>query len=136
MADNMRDVGTVVVVNEEDKILVLRRSAKSRGKGFWNFPGGGIEEDESIEEGAIRELEEEASLTTSVGSLDSLGWISRGSLAIHFFITDDYEGEVEINWESDEFKWVTIEELDQLLFVGGGSLHPALVGMIKEFVED
>ncbi|MEM1319774.1 MAG: NUDIX hydrolase [Bacteroidota bacterium] len=43
----------------EDKVLLCRRAIEPR-LGFWNVPGGYLENGESVEEGAVREVMEEA----------------------------------------------------------------------------
>ena len=48
------------VVIHNGQILLMHR--RNRGKEYFTFPGGGIEEGESIEQAVIRELEEETSL--------------------------------------------------------------------------
>ena len=45
-------VGTIPLY--EDKILLCRRTIEPRS-GFWNFPAGFMENDETVEEGALRE---------------------------------------------------------------------------------
>lgn len=50
----------IVVFNNEGKVLLCRR------KGYpdaWQFPQGGIDEGETIEQAAVRELKEETSLS-------------------------------------------------------------------------
>lgn len=52
---------TLVYPLKKDKVLLIKKK-RGLGKGFWNGPGGKIEENEDIEEAAIRELEEETRL--------------------------------------------------------------------------
>jgi ADP-ribose pyrophosphatase YjhB (NUDIX family) len=53
------------VLQNRDKILVQRHPLLHK----FGFPGGGIEMDESISEGLIREYEEETGLKVKVGKL-------------------------------------------------------------------
>jgi 8-oxo-dGTP diphosphatase len=131
----LRSVGTVAVV-DEDKVLILQRSEDVNGGGWWNFPGGSIEEGESVEEGTVRELKEEASLLVDSSNLTEIGTLIREDLAVNFFITDQFSGEVKINWESDDYEWVTIDELDNYEFVGGGKLYPGILESIVAYMED
>jgi 8-oxo-dGTP diphosphatase len=131
----VNDVATVIVVNEDDEVLLLKRSDKvSGGRGMWNFPGGSVEEGEEESAGASRELEEEAGLSTDSSELRYLGMKSLGKRFLHFFITDKYSGEVKINWESSEFAWTKVDNFDNYLFVGGGNVHPQVVEAIKYFI--
>jgi ADP-ribose pyrophosphatase YjhB (NUDIX family) len=55
--------GTRVVVVDEDERVLLFRSFSDEGEPFWICPGGGIEDGETPEDGARRELREETGLT-------------------------------------------------------------------------
>lgn len=46
------------VVEDKDKFLMVQEGSEKR-YGLWNYPGGHLEEDENIIEGAIRETFEE-----------------------------------------------------------------------------
>lgn len=54
--------GVVAVIQEESKLLVIRRSHLVRAPNLLCFPGGGIEPGESIEEAMHREMMEELQL--------------------------------------------------------------------------
>lgn len=55
----------------EDKVLLCRRAIVPR-RGYWNVPSGYLENGESVEEGAIREVWEEAEATVEIDYLISL----------------------------------------------------------------
>ena len=50
---------TILPFVEEDRILLLKEYRHAIGKWMYEFPSGMIEESESIEEAAVRELKEE-----------------------------------------------------------------------------
>lgn len=129
-----KHVSTIIIV-DQNKILIQQRSKTSPGAGFWNFPGGGVEKDESIEAAAVRELKEEADLNVKEDDITYLGNYAGKHLIIHFFITREYTGEVNINKESDDYEWVTLQELPKYKFVGNRSLHPKLLKNIKDFMD-
>jgi mutator protein MutT len=131
---NLKEVATIVVL-EGEKFLILQRSTTSRGAGFWNFPGGSVEDDETEDLASVRELKEEADLDVNVEDIEFLGTLETSRLRIHFFITEVYSGTVTINKESDDFKWITMEELKDYLFVGGGSIHPDLIESIESYIK-
>jgi ADP-ribose pyrophosphatase YjhB (NUDIX family) len=57
-----------VIVEEEGKVLLLRRAIEPR-RGYWTFPGGYMEIDESVEECARRESREETGLELELAGL-------------------------------------------------------------------
>ncbi len=52
----------IVIVDEQKRILLQKRS----DNGLWGLPGGLLELDETIEEGAIREVFEETNLNVKI----------------------------------------------------------------------
>jgi 8-oxo-dGTP diphosphatase len=46
------------VILQNDKVLMVKQHVK-RGDIVWNFPGGGIEKEETPEEACVREVKEE-----------------------------------------------------------------------------
>jgi len=121
-------VSAVIVFDRKrERFLILRRSSICRSPGLWNFPGGSLDEGECYEEAGARELFEESSLETSPDSLTYLSTLVQGKLIIKIFSTDDFSGEVSINKESSDFKWIDISEFQDYNFVGGGEIHPVIL---------
>ena len=59
-------VGLVIVLDSQERVLLLKRSEEvGYGANRWSIPGGHIQEDETFEEGAIRETKEETNLEVS-----------------------------------------------------------------------
>lgn len=62
-----RPAGRVVLLDEHNRILLCQAEDPSFDiPSLWITPGGGLEEGESYEEGALRELAEETGLTNVV----------------------------------------------------------------------
>ncbi len=62
MTNNRPKVGVAVIVIKDKKVLLGKRKNVPIGKGTWGFPGGHLEENESFEAGAKREVMEEAGM--------------------------------------------------------------------------
>lgn len=60
----------VAVVNED--ILIARRPDDKHQGGLWEFPGGKVEANESVESALIRELDEEVALPISAEHISPL----------------------------------------------------------------
>lgn len=99
-------VGMVIILDSQERALLLKRSEEvGYAANRWSIPGGHIQEDETYEEGAIREIEEETQL--EVSNLEHIK--SRGRL--HFFVAHGFSGKLKINFEHTDSAWVTHEDL-------------------------
>ena len=116
----LKTVGIVACLNDEQQFLVIRRSNVDDRAGEWTMPGGHIDdEDMSIEAGAVRELKEEAGLVCKISDLTYLGV---PKLDKYMFMTQKWTGEVNVDKpnpktgdvEHDAFKWLTIDEIKEL----------------------
>tara|TARA_Y100001963_G_C6454109_1_gene297193 strand:- start:15 stop:470 length:456 start_codon:yes stop_codon:yes gene_type:complete len=116
----LKTVGIVVCLNDEQQFLIIRRSNIDERAGQWTMPGGHIDdEDGSIEAGTVRELEEEANLVCKISNLRYLGKKGKNK---HYFLTQKWSGSVNIDKpnpktneiEHDDYKWVTIEEIKEI----------------------
>lgn len=54
-------------IEEEGKVLLAKRRSDDELGGFWEFPGGGLEEGEDLRDCLRRELQEELGITVEVG---------------------------------------------------------------------
>lgn len=79
-----RKQGIACMVFNEKLELLLGTRLSERGKGTWSFPGGKIEENETIIEAAKRELKEETGLEAVV------------VIPVNF--TEDYIPETQEHW--------------------------------------
>ena len=72
----MKIVGTAIIVNDRQEILIGQRPEGKDLAGLWEFPGGKIEEGESKEEALVREIKEELNADIKVDdfALDSKTW--------------------------------------------------------------
>lgn len=61
----MREVVKVIVRNDRGEMLLLRRSEYDTHAGYWETPGGGVNEKEYLCDAALREVEEESGLKVS-----------------------------------------------------------------------
>lgn len=98
--------------------LAAQRPEGHPQAGYWEFPGGKVEEGESLEEALARELAEELSLSIRRPQL----WrtvdhdYAFRSVRLYFFHVTEFSGEPVSN-EGQTFQWVTPQEALQLPFL-------------------
>jgi len=64
---NTKRVRAVAVIVNNDKVLLMHRI--KNGKEYYVFPGGGVEDGETVEQAVLREVQEETSLEVKVKKL-------------------------------------------------------------------
>lgn len=75
----------VVAVDGPTSVLVIKRAYRGRNAGQWALPGGRVDDGETVEQAALRELHEELGLSAS--SADLLGRLDDFPAASGFVIT-------------------------------------------------
>src|SRR3990167_4664607 len=104
---------TLCMVCRDGEVL-LGMKKRGFGEGRWNGFGGKVEEDETVEEAAVRELEEEVGL--KLKEMNQLGILEFSFendpkiLEVHIFKINDFLGEPR---ESEEMKpqWFKFDEV-------------------------
>jgi mutator protein MutT len=98
------------VVEREGRYLVGRRPRQKRHGGLWEFPGGKLDEGESIADAAERELDEELGLTVTEMGRRLLAIEDEGSPFVIEFHAVHVEGSA-IAHEHEELGWFSALEL-------------------------
>jgi ADP-ribose pyrophosphatase YjhB (NUDIX family) len=99
------------IVNEQGKVLAIRR----RDNGQWEPPGGVLELDEAIQDGLIREVQEETGLHVEPERLTGVYKnMMRGIVAL-VFRCHVLSGQPRISPEAAEIQWVEPEEVVHLM---------------------
>ena len=110
MAKNVYAVG-VIFENSRGEILLLKRRGSSIEGGAWSLPGGKVDDDESPEDAAAREISEEIGFvvaSSTLRKLRSYQW-SRKDVELEFDVFKTTKTPEEITLTDDEhtaFMWV------------------------------
>ena len=121
---------TAAIIEKQGLLLITRRSVDKHLGGMWEFPGGKLELNESLEECLEREIKEELGIKIQVMKLLAVNdyRYEKGSIRLHAFRANFVEGEITLK-DHDEYQWTPKTELDKYEFA------PAdipFVNMLKE----
>lgn len=67
---------SIIVLSEKGNLVTVQKNRPDWQKGMYNFPGGHVEEGESFETAAIRELHEEANIVIDKEDITKVGIIT------------------------------------------------------------
>lgn len=95
-----------VAIIREEKVLLIKR-AFAPYQHLWTLPGGRMEPGETIEQCAIREVQEELSLTVRNVRPVMEQMLGRdGTFRLAVFATRDFSGALRASDEVADHKWV------------------------------
>jgi len=101
-------MATWAVIENEKKILLIRRSTRTSRPGQWCFPGGGIKEHESPESACVREAKEETGL--DIGICNLITNVNNSHFYRCNLLSENQKICLKLN-ECDEFSWVSPSKL-------------------------
>ncbi len=112
-----KQIGVAVIWNDQHQILIDRRKQEGLLGGLWEFPGGKIEPNETVEDCIRREILEELGIHIEVGK--PLCTVTHAYS--HFKVTLNVHHCTYISGEPqpiecDEIRWVTLDALEKYPF--------------------
>ena len=134
----MRKLNLIVIFNEDLSKTLFCVRAKEPYKGLYNFVGGKVEENESNDNAAYRELFEETGVSNKDIELEhfmDLNYFKyENNLQVYYGIL---EHEVDLVEEKNKLEWVAINEkiLDNSKFAGNYNI-PHIIRQIKVYLEN
>ena len=134
----MRKLNLIVVFNEDLSKTLFCIRAKEPYKGMYNFVGGKVEENETNEEAAYRELFEETGISNKDVKLDhfmDLNYFKyENNLQVYYGIL---KHEVNLVEEKNKLEWVDINDelLDNSKFAGNYNI-PHIIRQIKVYLKN
>lgn len=127
MTKKIIDVTAAIIV-KQGKILAARRGPGKHLQGYWEFPGGKVEENESPETCLERELFEELSISSRVGAYIGQSVFDYGDKIVKLmaYEVDHLGGDFKLV-DHDEICWLDLEQIDDLKWA------PADIPLIEQF---
>lgn len=126
-------VGVKAVIRRDEKILLV----KSAEKGFWDVPGGRIDDEEALDEALKRELREElpSFKNSSMGRLITAFRVP-GSIAgdvglvlLFYEVSGEFKEGIVLSDEHTEYQWA---DYDKALAEASDGVQAAVQVLIRE----
>ena len=106
---NLKIVVSIALINEVNEILLSKRPINKHLEGYWEFPGGKIETNESPEQALIREIKEELNININNKCIAPLSFsefdYNEFQLLLLLYVCRRWEGD-PMSMENNELKWV------------------------------
>lgn len=110
------------LILQNNKLLICQRPNFKDHPLKWEFPGGKIKNDETIEEALIREINEELSINIiNYEELISYNFNYKDlnkKVFIYFYLVNNFSGKVLNNFHK-ELKWIEIKDIREYDFLEG-----------------
>ncbi len=130
----LRVAVAVALLDSDGRVLVQRRPEGKFMAGFWEFPGGKPQQDESPEQALIREVHEELGLKLEQACLAPFTFASHTYEEFHLllalYVCRNWQGEITAK-EKQELRWIFPNRLNEV------ELLPAdipLVAALRSFL--
>jgi 8-oxo-dGTP diphosphatase len=120
------------IIRQHDRLLIALRPDNKPYSGFWEFPGGKVEEGELSLDALKRELHEELGIAVTTAD----HWFNHRyrypdkTVFLEVWLVSDFSGEPH-GKEGQQLSWVTFSELQTLRMLEG---NWGVVDRMKEFL--
>lgn len=107
------------IIYKGDKFLIAQRNLKKSQGGYWEFPGGKVEENETKQEALKREIKEEFNADIDVKEYvgEIIHHYPEKDIRLSFYKANLIGEKLEL-LEHEDYKWITKEEKSKFQFAG------------------
>lgn len=136
--DELHFASKCILINEKNKILILKRTNYSdMGEDKWDFPGGSVNIDEDVNDAIKREVKEELQIEleeTRVFKINSGKGVPSGQFIFVLFASRQYNlGDgIKLSKEHSEYKWISLNEIDDYKFY----LRDEIISDVKNYMSE
>ncbi len=108
----VNQVAVGVIRDKSGNFCITKRKSGKHLEGYWEFPGGKVELDESVGQALVREIKEEVGISVLQYELVDIVKFDYGTklVELHFYLILDFDGVVVAN-EQQALKFVSKSEL-------------------------
>jgi mutator protein MutT len=127
MTNKIIDVTAAIIV-KDGKVLAARRGSGKHLEGYWEFPGGKLEINESPEVCLERELFEEFSISSKVGAYIGESVYDYGEKVVRLmaYEVEHTAGDFKLV-DHDELCWLEIDQLADVIWA------PADISLVEQY---
>ena len=107
-----RLIVTAALLRRGDTVLLAQRSTHGAAPGLWEFPGGKVEEGETLAECLVRELFEELFIAVDEEACRPVTAVTTERITLHLFHVDGIYAE-PMPLSHQELRWVPLKSLPE-----------------------
>lgn len=115
-------IGVSALITCKNELLLAKRG-KPPAKGLWSLPGGKLEFGETLEQGVIREIQEETRLVINAPRfLQNVEIIREGFhyiIAVHHVELAEKPTDLRAQDDAEEIIWTTVDQLSDIPMTDG-----------------
>lgn len=119
---NARTMAVNALLINGNSVLLVKRGEEP-DKGLWDVPGGYIGWDETLQQGTVRELQEETGLAVDPKDLEFFHLFSnpnnkaKNQVVDIYFVARSFDGEAKVDGlEITQIKWFDLNDLPEIAF--------------------
>ena len=113
----MKDVSAGIITCGGKVLIAQRRHGKNQ-EYLWEFPGGKLEEGETLPQCLQREIKEELNKEITVGDffMTSVYEYENGAIRLHAYFAAMAEPEIPSHIDHEQVKWIDWPQIDDYTF--------------------
>ena len=111
---------SAAVIVKDNKYFIAKRNKDKHLGGYFEFPGGKQDDNETLEQTVIREIKEELNVDITVDRKLGEEYYNDEKINVHlnYFFCTIIKGDIVLN-EHEEAAWVSKEEFNKYKFAEG-----------------
>ncbi len=113
----MKDVSAGIITCNGKLLIAQRRHGKNQ-EYLWEFPGGKLEEGETLPQCLQREIKEELDKEITIGDffMTSVYEYENGAIRLHAYFATTNKPEIPSHMDHEQVKWIDWAQIDDYTF--------------------